>query len=217
MFDQFMTTVMPVIPWLLLSFIVWRYFDRLRIEREQKLHGHECYTAGQLRPGSCWIHKRSARAYTILWLTNVNADKPGWEIQVTYTHDYKYVYTRSLSEFCAKFFLFEYKSSEALDRGCQLAALHSMSRVGPDGILHIPAPGETWCKGTVRALYSDDSNKQLGQENIIEEAKILQLYALDTAQPIVLYSVNEKPTAILLFQFIDQFRKQDTEHGQAAA
>lgn len=165
-----------------------QYFSFLN----RAMHSYHC---GELDSGASWTHKKSGKPYTVMWLTNVDTDRPGWEIHVTYTNDFFNLYTRPISEFFEKFAPCYEIDNKAPPSIFELMAMVS-NRVENNKLIR-PQQGETW--------------ENVGRKGPRIEAKVLDVLALDTAQPVVLYSVNGQSTAKLLFQFTTLFKKVQDE------
>lgn len=174
-----------------------RYFNLL----ERAMSACRC---GELDRGTTWTHKKSGRTYTILYLTNVDTDRPGWEINVTYTHDFLSMYTRPLSEFYAKFVPNSEQDNRAAPSIFDLMSMVSHRIDGKNKLIR-PQAGEFWEQITTIPV-PDKPSVEIKTKALVED-----IFALDTAQPIVVYSVNGVCTAKLLFQFTNLFRKIQDE------
>lgn len=203
---------LQALPWILICLFVWRWLVRKNDHARKLRRAMSKYRANKLTGGCCWLNKKSSRAYTVLWVTNQErVGKKGWELHVTYTIDFKNMYTRPISEFCDKFFYFEAYHSGSdlrLDELLQEAT----GRVSPDGTLHVPTVGDVWFQGTCHSV-PEDLQKQGHPPQFTTKvfANIEEVFGLGRERPIVIYSIDGKRYASLVYQFCELWQKQDQQ------
>ena len=215
--NQTLLDLFHVLPWLIIAFIVYRhllsYCDRRRLLEKAQEH----YNHGRLDRGNVWIHLKTGRPYTVLWLTNTGVNKSnwrkGWEINVTYTNDFEQIWNRPYSEFCQKFHHHSRGENEE----------HFTLTLMAEQMIHntkicLPKEGETWFKGTVHATDPElIAQGHPSQTTTQTRVHINHVLALEEAHPVVVFTVNEKQTAMLLSQFIFTYRKEASFDGTTSS
>ena len=205
--------VLKAIPAIILCYLVWRYIT-VKVERDRHLiKAQEHYNCRRLDSGNVWIHLKSGRPYTVLCLTNTGTSKSGWEINVIYTNDFKQIYNRPFSEFCHKFtHVSRGKNEEHFTITLMGLQMEANTRIV------IPREGEIWFEGTVHAT-PPELVKQGHAPQVVSQrrAHIDLVLGLGEAHPIVVYTVNEKQTAMLLSQFIFIYRKEVSFDGTTSS
>lgn len=204
---------LKAIPAIILCYIVWRYFLNKRDHDRHLIKAQEHYNRGHLDRGNAWIHLKTGRPYTVLWLTNTGTSKAGWEINVVYTHDFQQIYSRPFSEFCHKFHHISRGENEQ-----HFEALLVTEQMLNNTELRLPKEGEIWFEGTVHAT-PPELVKQGHAPQVVSQrrAHIDMVLALGEAHPVVVFTVNEKQTAMLLSQFIFIYRKEVSFDGTTSS
>lgn len=205
--------VLKAIPAIILCYLVWRYITA-KVERDRHLiKAQEHYNCGRLDSGNVWIHLKSGRPYTVLCLTNTGTSKSGWEINVIYTNDFKQIYNRPFSEFCHKFtHVSRGKNEEHFTITLMGLQMEANTRIVT------PREGEIWFDGTVHATPPELVKHGHAPQVVSQRrAHIDLVLGLGEAHPIVVYTVNEKQTAMLLSQFIFIYRKEVSFDGTTSS
>lgn len=217
MVDPVLIDILKAVPAIILCYIIWRWFQN-RVERDRNLiKAQEHYNHGRLDRGNVWIHSKTGRPYTVLWLTNTGVNKSnwrkGWEINVTYTNDFEQIWNRPYSEFCQKFHHYSRGENEE----------HFTLTLMAEQMIHntkicLPKEGETWFKGTVHATDPElIAQGHPSQTTTQTRVHINHVLALEEAHPVVVFTVNEKQTAMLLSQFIFTYRKEVSFDGSISS
>lgn len=212
--NQTLLDLFHVLPWLIIAFIVYRhllsYCDRRRLLEKAQEH----YNHGRLDRGNVWIHLKTGRPYTVLWLTNTGVNKSnwrkGWEINVTYTNDFEQIWNRPYSEFCQKFH--HHSRGENEEHFTLMLMAEEMLN---NTKIRLPKEGETWVESSRR---NEPPQKLMAQGHVAKvyplRARIDMVLGLGEAHPVVVFTVNEsKQTAMLLSQFIFIYHKEATSDG----
>ncbi|QZE57251.1 hypothetical protein MPK71_gp042 [Erwinia phage pEa_SNUABM_1] len=209
--------ILKAIPAIILCYLVWRYVTK-KVERDRHLiKAQEQYNRGRLDRGNVWIHLKTGRPYTVLGLTNTGVNKSNWrndwEINVIYTNDFEQIWNRPFSEFCHKFT----HVSRGENEEHFTITLMGMQMEANTRIL-IPREGEMWFEGTVHAtppeLVAQGHAPQVVSQR---RAHIDMVLGVGEAHPVVVYTVNEKQTAMLLSQFIFIYRKEVSFDGTTSS
>ena len=207
--SQVLIDTLKALPTIVLCFIVWRHFMRQRDIQRSLLNAQYEYNRGKLGRGNVWIHLKTGRPYTVLWLTNTGTSKAGWEVNVVYTNDFKQVYSRPFSEFCDKFCHISAGSTEQ-----HFEILKTTMRFENNTELRVPQAGEIWFEGTVHAVPQELVEQGHAPQVVSQRrAHIDMVLGLGEAHPVVVYTVNEKQTAMLLSQFIFIYSKEVSFDG----
>ncbi|UAW96525.1 hypothetical protein pEaSNUABM22_00037 [Erwinia phage pEa_SNUABM_22] len=208
---------LKAVPAIILCYIIWRYVTN-KVERDRHLRkAQEHYNHGRLDSGNVWIHLKTGRPYTVLCLTNTGVNKSNWrnawEINVVYTNDFEQVWNRPFSEFCHKFT----HVSRGPNEEHFTTTLMGMQMEANTRIL-IPHEGEMWFEGTVHAtppeLVAQGHAPQVVSQR---RAHIDMVLGVGQAHPVVVYTVNDKQTAMLLSQFIFIYRKEASFDGTVSS
>lgn len=215
--NQTLLDLFHVLSWLIIAFIAYRHLLSYRDRRRLLEKAQEHYNHGRLDRGNVWIHVKSGRPYTVLWLTNTGVNKSnwrkGWEINVTYTNDFEQIWNRPYSEFCQKF----HHHSRGENEEHFTLTLMTEEMLNNTKIC-LPKEGETWFKGTVHATDPElIAQGHPSQTTTQTRVHINQVLALEEAHPVVVFTVNEKQTAMLLSQFIYIYRKEVSFDGTTSS
>ena len=213
------TDALKAIPAIILCYLAWKHINHKWKYRRNLQIAYDHYMQGDLDRGHVWIHLKSGRPYTVLFLTNAGATKSDWkvyrdwEINVVYTNDFKQIYNRPYSEFCEKF----HHISRGQDEEHFTTTLMYMQMEANTRIA-IPQEGEMWFEGTVHAtppnLVAQGHPTQVVSQR---RAHVDMVLALGETHPVVVYTVNDKQTAMLLAQFIFIFRKEVSFDGTVSS
>lgn len=211
--------ILKAIPAIVLCYTIWRWLLNKHEYRRNLERAYSHYTKGDLDRGSVWIHLKSGRPYTVLFLTNTGATKSDWkvyndwEINVVYTSDFEQIYNRPYSEFCKKFHKISRGSNE---EHFTLTLMHMQMEANTR--IALPKEGEMWFEGTVHATPPELVEQgHVPQVVSQRRARIDMVLALGEAHPVVVYTVNDKQTAMLLSQFIFIFRKEVSFDGTVSS
>ncbi|UAW52824.1 hypothetical protein pEaSNUABM23_00042 [Erwinia phage pEa_SNUABM_23] len=204
---------LKALPLLVLCYIAWNWLIARRDRDRQLIKAQEHYDRGHLDRGNVWIHLKTGRPYTVLGLTNTGTSKAGWEINVIYTNDFKQIYNRPFSEFCHKFTHVSRGSNEEhftlTLMGLQMEA---------NTRLLIPQEGEIWFEGTIHATPTELVERGHAPQVVSQRrAHIDMVLGVGEAHPVVVYTVNDKQTAMLLSQFIFIYRKEVSFDGTTSS
>lgn len=209
--------ILKALPAIILCYIIWRWLLTKRDRRRHLEQAQSHYNCGRLDSGNVWIHLKTGRSYTVLCLTNTGVNKSNWrndwEINVVYTNDFEQVWNRPFSEFCHKF--------AHVSRGGNeehfAATLMGMQMEANTRIL-IPHEGEMWFEGTVHATPPELVARGHAPQVVSQRrARIDMVLGVGEAHPVVVYTVNDKQTAMLLSQFIFIFRKEVSFDGTVSS
>lgn len=215
--NQTLLDLFHVLSWLIIAFIAYRHLLSYRDRRRLLEKAQEHYNHGRLDRGNVWIHVKSGRPYTVLCLTNTGVNKSNWrndwEINVIYTNDFKQIWSRPFSEFCHKFT----HVSRGENEEHFTITLMGLQMEANTRIL-IPREGEMWFEGTVHAT-PPELVKQGHAPQVVSQrrAHIDMVLGLGEAHPVVVFTVNEKQTAMLLSQFIYIYRKEVSFDGTTSS
>lgn len=205
--------ILKAIPAIILCYIVWRELVKYRDHRRHLEQAQQHYNCGRLDRGNVWIHLKTGRPYTVLGLTNTGTSKAGWEVNVIYTNDFKQIYNRPFSAFCHKFTHVSRGSNEEHFT----ITLMGLQMEANTRIL-IPREGEIWFEGTVHAIPPELVEKGHAPQVVSQRrAHINMVLGLGEAHPVVVFTVNEKQTAMLLSQFIFIYRKEVSFDGTTSS
>lgn len=209
--------ILKAIPAIVLCYIVWRWLLNKRDHKRDLEVAQYNYNTSRLNKGNVWTHLKTGRPYTILYLTNTGVNKSNWrkdwEINVVYTSDFEQVWNRPFSEFCKKFaHLSRGEGEEYFTTTLMWAQMEANTR------LVLPHEGEIWFEGTVHdlppELVAQGHTPQVVSQR---RAHIDMVLAIDKPHPVVVYTVNDKQTAMLLSQFIFIFRKEVSFDGTVSS
>lgn len=209
--------ILKAIPAIILCYIVWHELIKYRDRRRHLEQAQEHYNCGRLDRGNVWIHLKSGRPYTVLCLTNTGVNKSNWrndwEINVVYTNDFEQVWNRPFSEFCHKFMHVSRGQNEEhftiTLMGLQMEA---------NTRLLIPREGEIWFEGTVHATPPELVKRGHAPQVVSQRrAHIDMVLGIGEAHPVVVFTVNDKQTAMLLSQFIFIYRKEVSFDGTTSS
>ncbi|AWY08317.1 hypothetical protein HOT49_gp037 [Erwinia phage vB_EamM_Alexandra] len=211
--------ILKAVPAIVLCYIIWRWLLNKRDHKRNLERAHKHYMDGDLKWGNVWIHRKSGRPYTVLWLTNTGTTKSDWkiyndwEINVVYTHDFQQIYSRPYGEFCQKFFhTSRGQNEEHFDKILTEVQMINNTR------LELPREGEMWFEGTVHATPPELVAKGHAAQVVSQRrARIDLVLGVGEAHPVVVYTVNDKQTAMLLSQFIFIFRKEVSFDGTVSS
>lgn len=209
--------VLKAVPAIILCYIIWNWFVKRRDRDRHLIKAHEHYNHGRLDRGNVWVHLKTGRPYTVLGLTNTGVNKSNWrndwEINVVYTNDFEQVWTRPFSEFCHKFTHVSRGSNEEHFT----ITLMGLQMEANTRIL-IPREGEIWFEGTVQATPPELVKRGHAPQVVSQRrAHIDMVLGIGEAHPVVVFTVNDKQTAMLLSQFIFIYRKEVSFDGTTSS
>ncbi|QYW03345.1 hypothetical protein pEaSNUABM34_00043 [Erwinia phage pEa_SNUABM_34] len=199
---HFMTRLLCAVILIIVAYLIWQ---KLKIRRAESMNNYRAslaVRAGDFNFGRCWRHRSSGRDYVILWMTNLTANKQGWEVMVTYTNNHRDLYTRPVSQFYAKF-----RRMPDSDSVKDLSLSELLTLATANCKMRVPLAGETWVRETSLNLNGTEGSS-------ITEATITDVLALDTSRPVVTYTVNGKHTAMLMYVFLADFKLKEVQREQ---
>lgn len=208
---------LKALPAIILCYIVWRWLLNKRDRNRHLRKAQEHYNHGRLDSGNVWIHLKTGRPYTVLCLTNTGVNKSNWrnawEINVVYTNDFEQVWNRPFSEFCHKFtHVSRGGNEEHFTTTLMWMQMEANTRIV------IPHEGEMWFEGTVHATPPELVARGHAPQVVSQRrAHIDMVLGVGEAHPVVVYTVNDKQTAMLLSQFIFIFRKEASFDGTVSS
>lgn len=210
--------ILKAIPAIILCYFVWRYITN-NVERDRQLRNAQThYNCGRLARGNVWVHLKTGRPYTVLWLTNTGVNKSNWrndwEINVVYTNDFEQVWNRPFSEFCHKFAHVSRGGNEE-----HFTVFMMETQFLNNTRLCLPKEGETWVESSRR---NEPPPQLVAQGHIAKvyplRAHIDMVLGLGESHPVVVFTVNEEhQTAMLLSQFIFIYHKEATSDGTTSS